>query len=93
MTYAEKSLIKTYTGLLNNLSSRGKTQLIKQLTKSVSSKTTLKEKEKAFFASFGAFESEQSAEEKIAEIKKGRVFRNKETIDALEEEYRELGLS
>lgn len=78
MTYAEKNLIKAYTGLLNNLSSRGKTQLIKQLTKSVSSKTTTKDKEKAFFASFGTFESEQSAEEQVAEIKKNRAFRNKD---------------
>ena len=53
-----------------------KIELIESLSKSL--KTETKTKEEIFFKSFGAFSSEKSAEDVIAEIKSSRKFRNKE---------------
>lgn len=78
MTYAEKNILKAYTGLLEGLSNEVKAQLITHLSESLSLKTSRKNKEKAFFSSFGAFESEKSAEEQVIEIKSTRAFRNKD---------------
>lgn len=76
MTYTDKHIIETYSGLLEGLSSESKAELIKSLSKSL--KTERENKENRFFKSFGAFVSEKSAEEIIAEIRSGRNFRKKE---------------
>ena len=76
MSYTEKHIVETYSGLLEGLSSESKIELIESLSKSL--KSEKKNKENNFYKSFGAFASEKSAEEIIAEIKSGRKFRRKE---------------
>lgn len=76
MTYAEKNIIETYSNLIENLSSIGKLELLEKLAKSL--KREKKSKEKDFFSSFGAFSSDKSAEEIVAEIKASRKFREKD---------------
>lgn len=76
MTYTDKHIIETYSGLLKGLSSESKTELIENLSKSL--KPDKKNKESNFYKSFGAFVSEKSAEEIIADIKSSRKFRKKE---------------
>jgi len=76
MTFTDKHIVETYSGLLEGLNSESKTELIESLSKSI--KTEKKNKETDFYKSFGAFTSEKSAEEIIAEIKSSRKFRNKE---------------
>ncbi len=76
MTYIDRHIIETYSGLFEGLSSMNKIELIENLSKSL--KTDTKTKETAFYKSFGAFASDQSAEEIIADIKSSRRFRNKE---------------
>jgi len=76
MTYTDKHIVETYSGLFEGLSTMNKIELIESLSKSL--KTETKTKEDIFFKSFGAFSSEKSAEDIIAEIKSSRKFRNKE---------------
>ncbi|MBK9211796.1 MAG: hypothetical protein IPO14_02240 [Saprospiraceae bacterium] len=76
MTYTDKHIVETYSGLFEGLSTMNKIELIESLSKSL--KTETKTKEEIFFKSFGAFSSEKSAEDVIAEIKSSRKFRNKE---------------
>ena len=76
MTYTDKHIVETYSGLLEGLSSEGKAELIESLSKSL--KTEKKNTESKFYKSFGAFASEKSAEEIIANIKSSRKFRKKE---------------
>ncbi|HZW70643.1 MAG TPA: hypothetical protein VFF57_07190 [Hanamia sp.] len=76
MTYTDKHIIATYSGLLEGLSSESKTELIESLSKSL--KSERKNKESKFYKSFGAFASSKSAEEIIADIRSGRKFRKKE---------------
>lgn len=76
MTYTDKHIVETYSGLFEGLSTMNKIELIESLSKSL--KTETKTKEDIFFKSFGAFSSEKSAEDVIAEIKSSRKFRNKE---------------
>ncbi|MBX2921066.1 MAG: hypothetical protein KF746_02650 [Chitinophagaceae bacterium] len=58
------------------LSSLGKIELIESLSKSL--KTDKATKDNKFYKSFGAFASEKSAEEIIADIRSSRKFRKKE---------------
>jgi len=76
MSYADKHIVETYSGLFEGLSSSNKIELIESLSKSLHIEK--KEKEEAFYNSFGAFSSEKSSEEIIAEIKSSRIFKNKE---------------
>ncbi len=66
------TLIEGYADLLENLSTGDKLDLISKLTASV--KTDLTNKKSLFKEAFGAFDSEQSAEEIIEEIRSSRVF-------------------
>ena len=66
------TLIKGYLQLLNNLSPNTKLDLISKLTLSV--KTDIAEKKKSFYKSFGAWESKQSADEIINDIRNSRTF-------------------
>jgi hypothetical protein len=63
-------LIDGYVRLLENLSPNSKLDLISKLTQSV--KTDISDKKSSFKKSFGAFESKESAEELIAEIRSSR---------------------
>lgn len=70
------SLIEGYLRLLNNLSPKTKLELVSKLT--LSAKSDDSDKKEAFYKSFGAWESEQSAEEIIKQIHKSRIF-NRQT--------------
>ncbi|HMZ45189.1 MAG TPA: hypothetical protein PLU36_00150 [Chitinophagaceae bacterium] len=72
-TTAEKNttLIDGYVGMLVNLSTTNKLDLISKLTASV--KTDLTNKKSSFKKAYGAFESKKSAEEIIEEIRNSRV--------------------
>lgn len=76
MSYTEKYIVDTYSGLFEGLSPTSKIKLIESLAKSL--KTEKKTSEKNFYKSFGAFASSKSAEEIIADIKSSRRFRKKE---------------
>ncbi len=65
------SIINGYMGLLSNLSPNNKLELISKL--SVQVKTDLNKKQSLFKKSFGALDTEQTAEEMIKEIRESRV--------------------
>ena len=71
-TETNTTIINGYVGLLENLSPDNKLDLISKLTESV--KTDLGNKKSTFKKSFGAFESEKTAEEIIEEIRNSRLF-------------------
>ena len=70
-TEINTTLIDGYVGLLDNLSTNNKLDLISKLTASV--KTDLTNKKSSFKKSFGAFDSKKTAEEIIEEIRSSRV--------------------
>lgn len=76
MTYTDKYIVETYSGLFEGLSSLSKIELIESLSKSL--KTDNIKKDYKFYKSFGAFASKKSAEKIIADIKSSRKFRNRE---------------
>ena len=65
------TIVDGYIGLLDNLSTNNKLDLISKLTASV--KTDLTNKKSSFKKSFGAFDSKKSAEDINEEIRKSRV--------------------
>ena len=65
------TIVNGYVGLLDNLSTSNKLDLIAKLTASV--KTDLISKKSSFKKAFGAFDSDKSAEEIVEEIRKSRV--------------------
>ncbi|MES2730368.1 MAG: hypothetical protein V4714_01425 [Bacteroidota bacterium] len=65
-------LIDGYLKLLNNLSPANKLDLISKLTLSV--KTDITDKKKSFYNAFGAWESNESAEKIIEDIRSRRIF-------------------
>ena len=75
MTYTDKHIVETYSGLFEGLSSVSKIELIESLSKSL--KSDKKVRESNFYKSFGAFASAKSAEEIISDIKLNRKFRKK----------------
>lgn len=70
------TIIDGYVGLLENLSTSNKLDLIAKLSESV--KSDLTKRKSSFKKAFGAFESGKSAEEIINEIRNSRVF-NRQT--------------
>ncbi len=76
MSYVDKHIVETYSGLFEGLSSSNKIELIETLTRSLKIEVNIKEKK--FYSSFGAFGSEKSAEEIAKEIKLNRKFRKKD---------------
>lgn len=66
------TLIEGYLQMLDNLSPSNKLDLISKLTKSV--KTDLLDRKKSFYKANGAWDSKQSAETIIYDIKKSRNF-------------------
>ena len=71
-TETNTTIINGYVGLLENLSTDDKLDLISKLTASV--KTDLSNKKNTFKKSFGAFVSEKTAEEIIEEIRNSRLL-------------------
>lgn len=76
MTITDRHIIDTYSKLFEGLNPLTKIELIEKLTKSL--KKEKKSKETAFLKSFGAFDSDKTAEELIKEIRESRKFRNKD---------------
>ncbi len=76
MTYTDRHIVETYSGLFEGLSSISKIELIENLSKSL--KADKKIRLSKFYKSFGAFASTKSAEEIISDIKLNRKFRKKE---------------
>jgi len=69
------TLIDGYLQMLDNLSPSNKLDLISKLTQSV--KTDITDRKKSFYEAFGAWDSKQSAEEIIEDIRKSRTFNRK----------------
>jgi hypothetical protein len=76
MTFTDKNIIENYFLLFESLNSVSKLELIEKLRKSLKSES--KSKESNFYKSFGAFSTEKTFDEIIAEIKSSRKFINKE---------------
>jgi hypothetical protein len=76
MSYTERHIVETYAELFEGISSLSKIELIESLSRSLKVEKTAKDKK--FYKSFGAFSSEKSAEEIIADIRSSRKFRNRE---------------
>jgi hypothetical protein len=70
-TELNDTIIDGYVGLLDNLSTNNKLDLISKLSASV--KTDLTNKKSSFKKAFGAFDTKKSAEEIIEEIRNSRV--------------------
>ena len=66
------TLIEGYLRMLDNLSPGNKLDLISKLTLSV--KSDISEREQSFYASYGAWESKQSADQIIDDIHSSRTF-------------------
>ncbi len=66
------TIVDGYIRLLDNLSPGNKLDLISKLTLSV--KADIAEKKKSFFNAFGAWDTKQSAEQIINEIRNSRTF-------------------
>lgn len=71
-TEINSTIVDGYVGLLDNLSTSNKLDLISKLTDSV--KTDLTNKKSSFKKAFGAFDSKKTAEEIIEEIRDSRVL-------------------
>lgn len=69
------NLVDSYLGLLNNLSTESKLELIAKLSESL--KGSQQPTDKSVKDLYGAFISEKSAEEIIAELKASRNFNRK----------------
>jgi hypothetical protein len=69
------NLIAMYFELLKNLSIDSKLELITKLSNSM--KTKKQKKNSSLRSLYGAFESEQSADEIISDIRQSRVFTSK----------------
>lgn len=71
-TDINETLIDGYLQLLENLSPNNKLDLISKLTLSINADIT--NRKKTFYKAFGAWESKQSAEEIIKDIRNSRNF-------------------
>lgn len=71
ISVSDAKIVDGYIGLLDNLSSKNKLDLISKLSASV--KTDLTNRTSSFRNAFGSFESEKTAEEIIDEIQSSRV--------------------
>jgi hypothetical protein len=69
------TLIEGYLKMLDNLSPSNKLDLISKLTQSV--KTDITDRRTSFFKAYGAWDSQQSAEEIINVINDSRTFYRK----------------
>lgn len=69
------NLIETYFGMLKNWSPDSKLELISRLSRSMKSEKATKRS--TLNSLYGAFISDQTADELIADIKKARTFNRK----------------
>lgn len=76
MSYTERHIVETYSGLFEGLSPLSKIELIESLSKSL--KINKSSTDNRFYKSFGTFSSKKTAEEIIADIKGGLKFRKKD---------------
>ena len=76
MSYTDRKIVETYTGLFDGLSADNKIDLIETLSKSL--KKDRSNKESLFYSSFGAFTSGKPAEKIVKEIRSSRKFRTKD---------------
>jgi hypothetical protein len=76
MASTEKRIIASYAKLFESLSFRGKLELLERLAKSLKKEDA--PKSDSFFTTFGAWGSNKSAEEIIAEIMSRRKFNDRE---------------
>ena len=77
------TIVDGYLKLLENLSTENKLDIISKLMQSI--KTDFIDNKKSFKKSFGAFESEKSAEDIIQEIRDSRTFnRQIESLSSLD---------
>jgi hypothetical protein len=72
MTFTEKHIVETYSGMFEGLNTASKMELIEALSKSL--QRIAKNKENAFYKSFGAFGSEKPAEEITRDIKQSNFW-------------------
>ncbi len=75
------NLIAIYFELLKNLSADSKLELIAKLSNSM--KTKKQKKHDSLKSLYGAFESKQSADEIISEIKQAHVFNRKNSEEEI----------
>jgi len=73
-----KTLINSYYELFRKLSAKGKKELISKLTESLGKKKT--KSSTTIFSTFGAFITDESAQEIIEDIRVSRTF-NRNTAD------------
>lgn len=66
------TLVDGYVRLLDNLSPNSKFELISKLTLSV--KAGITDKKKSFYRAFGAWDSKQTADKIINDIRNSRTF-------------------
>ncbi len=74
---AHKIVLDGYLSLAANLPFDSKLDLIAKLSSSVKNSVNEAQNKFSFKAAFGAFESEQTAEEIIAELRASRTFTRK----------------
>ena len=76
MRHADKHIVDAYIELFEGLSFENKLELIESLSKSLKLEDLKKEED--FYKSFGAFESDKSAEEIVVALKSARNFKDKD---------------
>ena len=75
MNYTEDHIVEAYTGLFAGLNTSSKTRLMDSLAKSLGEEDDAVGS--SFYAAFGAFGSELSAADIVADIKANRNFKDK----------------
>lgn len=80
MEAINKTIINSYFGLFERMNYREKLEMIEKMIRSIKKEEEKKEtlREKKFFATSGAWESDMSADEIIKDIRESRRFRNRE---------------
>lgn len=76
MRHADKHIVDAYIELFEGLSFENKLELIESLSKYLKIEDLKKEED--FYKSFGAFESDKSAEEIVVALKSARNFKDKD---------------
>jgi hypothetical protein len=71
-TDANTKLLNSYVGLLQNLSTDNKLELISKLSQSI--KSTSKKKKSSFYQAYGAWDQDETADELVQKIRGSRNF-------------------
>jgi len=77
MTVANRNIVDAYRSLFEGLDVATKSKIVENLSDSIKRSESTRDGDE-FFKAFGAFESEKSAEEIIADLKSSRAFRKKD---------------